>query len=374
MCVVGNIGMEAAVFVANRIRMRMMANTYHIQVAAELWASDYMANVRREIDCCAEVCRGANTRDITPYQQCLVARLLNASGYHYGRWYHHVHAYEIEMAPQSQSPPRATEDPEHSMDASTLHEIAEAHRCLRIRMHPRNRALICAMYVNGGCTTTFASLEELARWAVMEFTGEWREDLRIEGSPRPRLPMPESDIDDADEDGENWQLAEFARKALLVLPDVAGTATDILGTSCNLHRAATWPHLMVGLLAIYNVAEVNVQQLMGRLVTFMFNMNTVTKTALEEGTGVDPVIRAFNIGDDPSQWGQYIDLVCLASLFERSLIVGDLEDLDNGTIHASSTIYPVNRIGLQNAIAEPIPCTITIDTANAQTLLAIPIV
>ena len=129
------------------------------------------------------------------------------------------------------------------------------------------------MYVNGGCTTTFASLEELAQWAVMEFTGEWREDLRIEGSPRPWLPMPESDIDDADEDGENWQLAQFTRKALLVLPDVAGTATDILGTSCNLHRAATWPHLMVGLLAIYNVAEVNVQQLMGRLVTFMFNMH-----------------------------------------------------------------------------------------------------
>ena len=188
MCVVGNIGMRAAVFVANRIKERMVANEYHLQVTAELRMPDYMDTIKREIDRCTEVCRGANTKDLTRYQKCVLARLFNASGYNYEQWYRHVHAYAItptHAQPESTSPDQPS--PEHSIDPSTLHELAEARRCLRTRTPARNRTRLCAIYLSGGCTTSFPNLQELAQWAVNEYEGDWRQDFRLEGTPQPPL-------------------------------------------------------------------------------------------------------------------------------------------------------------------------------------------
>ena len=239
MCVTGNISLGAAMLVADQAKQQMMDNAYCIDVTADMRMQQYVDIVEAELNRCSEVCRGANVNRLTEYQQCVLARLFNAAGFHYGRWYRHVYRYQVVPLSHSPSPAEGLEQ-HQALDEATLREIVQARHCLQTRAPPGNRTRICGITIQGGCTTSFASVDELAEWAVLHFSGNWRTDLMLTSTPMPPL-SPTTE----EPDPEQAEMAEFAQRADRILPSVSGTIVDVLGTMCQLHTATTWVHLII---------------------------------------------------------------------------------------------------------------------------------
>ena len=227
----------------------MRANTYSISVTSQMSLENYLHTVNVKLD----RCRGANANRLTQYQRYILARLYNAAGYHYGMWYRVLQTQVL--------------------DEATLHKINQARHCLKTRSAARDQRRVCAMKRNGACTISFTSIQDLAEWAVLHFSGNWRTDLMLTSTPMPPLSPTQTSTEEPDP--EQAEMVEFARRANRILPSVSGTIIDVLGTTCQLHTATTWVHLMVGFLEIYQLDTIDVRRLLTRLVTFMFNLNTL---------------------------------------------------------------------------------------------------
>ena len=176
MCIYRLCTIVAVIQVAIRVYTKMRANEYSIQMTATLTLDDYMALIRREINNCRAVMRGRSRRSLNGDQQEAMARLYNAVGYHSGRWYRRINLYP--------RPPASMTD-ETTMDPALALELVEAARCLYTRPTARNKLLICAVRKNGSCTRAFKTVEELARYVLIEFEGDWRTELKLQAEPAP---------------------------------------------------------------------------------------------------------------------------------------------------------------------------------------------
>lgn len=172
---------EAAARVALQVCKMMAADLYRIRFAARLDLHEYTAIGWTEVNQCTRVIQGRATDPLSDAQQQCMARLYNAIGYHSGRWYRLIQPQQIE--PQQQP---AIEPPQDAqLDPATVHAIQEAVRCLRTRPVAKNRSLLCAMYANGACTRGFSTVQALARWAVLDYNGNWWQDFKLQDEPAP---------------------------------------------------------------------------------------------------------------------------------------------------------------------------------------------